>query len=187
MTKRVFRLILRAAQGLIDSIFALIGVSLRCPDYSSISKRAKPFKTSTWGEITHLVINSTGLKLFSEGECKVKNHGLPSYLAVDATMHETICADLSLNIQQPYRDLSEQRPRTALMTPLLCQDELRRKKMSALHMIERRFPFRLQSASSARYTSARSDIHFTFSIPKYLLFLFTQETQWYCFKLISMM
>ena len=101
MTKRVFRLILRAAQGLIDSIFALIGVSLRCPDYSSISKRAKPvnvsFKTSTRGEITHLVIKSTGLKLFTEGECKVKNHGLPSYLAVDATMHETICADLSLN------------------------------------------------------------------------------------------
>jgi hypothetical protein len=41
MVKRVFRLTLRAAQGFIDSIFALMGVPLHCPDYSSVSKRAK--------------------------------------------------------------------------------------------------------------------------------------------------
>jgi hypothetical protein len=40
VVKRVFRLTLRAAQGLIDSIFATMGVPLRCPDYSSVSKRA---------------------------------------------------------------------------------------------------------------------------------------------------
>ena len=39
--ERVFRLTLRAAQGFIDSIFALMGVPLRSPDYSSVSKRAK--------------------------------------------------------------------------------------------------------------------------------------------------
>ncbi|MDK8106059.1 transposase, partial [Klebsiella pneumoniae] len=39
--KRVFRLTLRAAQGFIDSIFALMNVPLRCPDYTSVSKRAK--------------------------------------------------------------------------------------------------------------------------------------------------
>ncbi|WP_407261536.1 transposase [Klebsiella pneumoniae] len=48
--KRVFRLTLRAAQGFIDSIFALMNVPLRCPDYTSVSKRAKSvnvsFKTS---------------------------------------------------------------------------------------------------------------------------------------------
>ncbi len=36
--KRVFRLTLRAAQGFIDSIFSLMSVPLRCPDYSSVSK-----------------------------------------------------------------------------------------------------------------------------------------------------
>ncbi|WP_420252423.1 transposase, partial [Citrobacter freundii] len=40
----------RAAQGFIDSIFALMNVPLRCPDYTSVSKRAKSvnvsFKTS---------------------------------------------------------------------------------------------------------------------------------------------
>ncbi|WP_428484784.1 IS5 family transposase, partial [Salmonella enterica] len=77
--KRVFRLTLRAAQGFIDSIFSLMNVPLRCPDYSCVSRRAKSvnvsFKTSTRGEIAHLVIDSTGLKVFGEGEWKVKKHG----------------------------------------------------------------------------------------------------------------
>ncbi|HBR6623056.1 TPA: transposase [Klebsiella pneumoniae] len=49
--KRVFTLTLRAAQGFIDSIFTLMNVPLRCPDYTSVSKRAKSvnvsFKTFT--------------------------------------------------------------------------------------------------------------------------------------------
>lgn len=74
--KRVFRFTLRAAQGFIDSIFSLMGVPFRSPDYSRVSKRAKSvsvsFKMPTWGEIAHLVIDSTGLKVFGEGEWKVK-------------------------------------------------------------------------------------------------------------------
>ncbi|MCE0385509.1 IS5 family transposase, partial [Klebsiella pneumoniae] len=77
--KRVFRLTLRAAQGFIDSIFSLMNVPLRCPDYSCVSRRAKSvnvsFKTPTRGEIAHLVIDSTGMKVFGEGEWKVKKHG----------------------------------------------------------------------------------------------------------------
>ncbi|MBL9252698.1 MULTISPECIES: transposase, partial [Enterobacteriaceae] len=81
---------------------------LRCPDYTSVSKRAKSvnvsFKTFTRGEIAHLVIDSTGLKVFGEGEWKVKKHGKERrriwrklHLAVDSNTHEIICADLSLN------------------------------------------------------------------------------------------
>ncbi|KFX10034.1 IS5/IS1182 family transposase, partial [Pectobacterium betavasculorum] len=92
----------------IDSIFALMGIPLRCPDYTSVSKRAKSFdvsfKTPSRGEIAHLVIDSTGLKVFGEGEWKVKKHGKERrrtwrklHLAVDAKTHEIICADLSLN------------------------------------------------------------------------------------------
>ncbi|CAH3585629.1 hypothetical protein AI2694V1_1324, partial [Enterobacter cloacae] len=46
MIKRVFRLTLRAAQGFIDSIFALMGVPLRCPDYTSVSDLDPPFPDS---------------------------------------------------------------------------------------------------------------------------------------------
>ncbi|HAV8464379.1 TPA: transposase, partial [Klebsiella pneumoniae] len=81
---------------------------LRCPDYTSVSKRAKSvnvsFKTSTRGEIAHLVIDSTGLKVFGEGEWKVRKHGKERrriwrklHLAVDSNTHEVVCADLSLN------------------------------------------------------------------------------------------
>ncbi len=77
MIKRVLRLTLRAAQGFIDSIFTLMGVPLRCPDYSCVSKRAKSVnvsvKTPTRGEITHLVIYSTVLKVLGKGKWKVKN------------------------------------------------------------------------------------------------------------------
>lgn len=51
-----------------------MGLPLRSPDYSSVSKRTKlvSVKTPTRGEIAHLVIDSTGLKVFGEGEWKVK-------------------------------------------------------------------------------------------------------------------
>lgn len=106
--KRVFSFMLRAEQGFIDSIFTLMKLPLRCPDYSCVSRRAKsvniPFKTPTRGEIAHLVIDSTGLKVFGEGEWKVKKHSQEKRrvwrkmrLAVDADTHEVFCADLSLN------------------------------------------------------------------------------------------
>ncbi|MFT5708783.1 MAG: hypothetical protein ACI9ES_003087 [Oceanospirillaceae bacterium] len=41
MMKGVFYLPLRSLQGFINSIFSLINVPLRSPNYSSISKRAK--------------------------------------------------------------------------------------------------------------------------------------------------
>ncbi|EJM5006882.1 IS5 family transposase [Salmonella enterica] len=108
MMKRVFTLSLRALQGFVDSIFQLMGVALICPDYSLVSKRAKTvnirIKTPTRGEIEHLVIDSTGLKVFGEGEWKVRQHGADKrrvwrklHLAADSVTHEIICADLSLS------------------------------------------------------------------------------------------
>lgn len=91
--KRVFRLTLRAAQGFIDSIFSLMNVPLRCPDYSCVSRRAKSvnisFKTPTRGEIAHLVIDSTGLKVFGEGEWKV-NLTLLTILKLHMSIKESL-------------------------------------------------------------------------------------------------
>ncbi len=117
--KRVFRLTLRAAQGFIDSIFSLMNVPLRCPDYSCVSRRAKSvnisFKTPTRGEIAHLVIDSTGLKVFGEGEWKVKitlrklplavavAAGVMSAQAMAVDFHEDINARLSPVV---FRDMT---------------------------------------------------------------------------------
>lgn len=108
MMKRVFNLPLRALQGCVDSIFKLMELPLCYPDYSLVSKRAKSvnisIKTPTRGEISHLVIDSTGLKVFGEGEWKVRQHGADRrrvwrklHLAADSATHEIICADLSLS------------------------------------------------------------------------------------------
>ncbi|EIC83090.1 IS5 family transposase [Serratia sp. M24T3] len=151
--KRVFCLTLGPAQGFIDSLFPLMKISLRCPDYSCVSRRAKfvsiPFKNPTRGEVTHLVIDSTGLKVFGEGEWKVKKHGQEKrrvwrklHLAVDADTHEVICADLSLNnvtdaeafpglIRQTHRKIRVASADGAYDTRR-CHDELRRKKIKAL-------------------------------------------------------
>lgn len=148
MLKRVFRLTLRAAQEFIDSIFTLMKLPLRCPDCKRAKSVSMPFKTPMLGEIAHLVIDSTGLKVFGEGEWKVKKHGQEKprvwrklHLAVDADTHEVICADLSLNnvtdaedfpwlIRQTHRKIRAACADGVYDTKR-CHDELRRKKIKA--------------------------------------------------------
>ncbi len=109
MVKRVFSMPLRALQGFIDSVFSLANVPIVCPHYSCISRRAKQvevsFKPKTRGAIQHLAIDATGLKVYSEGEWKVKKHGTDGkrrvwrklHLAVDTSTHEIVAAELSLS------------------------------------------------------------------------------------------
>ncbi|GAJ73418.1 LOW QUALITY PROTEIN: mobile element protein [Vibrio sp. JCM 18904] len=100
---------LRALQGFIDSVFSLANVPIVCPHYSCISRRAKQvevsFKPKTKGAIQHLAIDATGLKVYGEGEWKVKKHGTDVkrrvwrklHLAVDTSTHEIVAAELSLS------------------------------------------------------------------------------------------
>lgn len=109
MVKRVFSLSLRALQGFIDSRFALANIPLTCPHYTCISRRAKQvevsFKPKTRGSIQHLAIDATGLKVYGEGEWKVKKHGTDGkrriwrklHIAVDTNTHEIIAAEMSLS------------------------------------------------------------------------------------------
>ena len=58
----------------------MLGITeLTAPDYTSICKRAKtlnvPIKVYDHRQTLHLLIDSTGLKVFGEGEWKVKKHG----------------------------------------------------------------------------------------------------------------
>ncbi|HFG1852448.1 TPA: IS5 family transposase [Vibrio cholerae] len=109
MVKRVFSMPLRALQGFIDSVFSLANVPILCPHYSCISRRSKQvevsFKPKTRGAIQHLAIDATGLKVYGEGEWKVKKHGTDGkrrvwrklHLAVDISTHEIVAAELSLS------------------------------------------------------------------------------------------
>ena len=76
--KSVFHLPNRATEGFVRSIFERLKVHLRVPDHTTLSRRGKdlevvlPKKAS--GHID-LVMDSTGLKIYGEGEWKVRTHG----------------------------------------------------------------------------------------------------------------
>ena len=94
--KSVYRLPLRALQGFASSLRRLAMPDLLMPNYSTLSRRAKALRVTlpvlrNTGEAVHLLVDSTGLKLFGEGECKVRKHGYSKrrswrkvHLALDA-------------------------------------------------------------------------------------------------------
>jgi hypothetical protein len=76
--KNVFHLPNRATEGFIRSIFAMLKVSLAVPDHTTLSRRGKELKVSLPKKADgHLdiVMDSSGLKIFGEGEWKVRSHG----------------------------------------------------------------------------------------------------------------
>lgn len=78
--KEVYHQTLRGTQGLLESILRLLNVSeLPVPNYSTLCRRGKsltvPLCQSAGKGPVHLVIDSTGCKIFGEGEWKVRQHG----------------------------------------------------------------------------------------------------------------
>ena len=77
--QEIYHLPLRQTEGLLKSILTLLHVALPVPDYSTLSRRratlevALPRPRGT--EALHVVIDSTGVKVFGEGEWKVRQHG----------------------------------------------------------------------------------------------------------------
>jgi hypothetical protein len=114
MLKGIFSLTLRATQVLLDSLFELMNVPLCAPDYSCVSKRARTVKVTyrqpAKGGITDLVIDSTGLKVFGEGEWKARKHCAEKrrvwrklHLVVDPVTHDIVAAEISLAETAMYR------------------------------------------------------------------------------------
>ena len=108
LIRAVFHLPLRALQGFLISLVMLMKISLPIPCYTQICRRAKALgeelrKLST-KKITDLVIDSTGLKVYGEGEWKVRQHGhskrrswMKLHLAVCPDSHEIVFEILSEN------------------------------------------------------------------------------------------
>lgn len=71
-----FNLPLRATEGFLSSMFALFAPTLPVPDYTLLCKRGKEApKPNTPKRVKDIVLDSTGLKVYGEGEWKVRQHG----------------------------------------------------------------------------------------------------------------
>lgn len=103
--KNVFHLPNRAAEGFVRSLFALLKVSLCVPDHTTLSRRGKTLKVKLPKKASgHLdiVMDSTGLKIYGEGEWKIRTHGKSKrrtwrklHLGVDAESGEIQAAELT--------------------------------------------------------------------------------------------
>lgn len=101
-----YRLPLRAVQGFVASILALMGLKLPVPSYTQICRRAgslgEVLKRFSNSKVTELVFDSTGLKVYGEGEWKVRTHGAGKrrtwkklHIAIDAETHEVVLCRLT--------------------------------------------------------------------------------------------
>src|SRR5271169_2342436 len=108
--RAVFRLAYRQAEGLIASIISLLGLALRVPDHTTLSRRSATLtvpqpQTAGAGDGAqplHLLVDSTGLKLCGAGEWLVEKHGTRTrrawrklHIGVDADTGEIVAVELT--------------------------------------------------------------------------------------------
>ena len=79
VVKFLFHQASRQAEGLLCSIFELMKVSLPVPDHTTFSRRLAKLQIQLplqdAKSARHLVADSTGIKVYGEGEWKVRQHG----------------------------------------------------------------------------------------------------------------
>ena len=108
--RAVFRLAYRQAESLLGSIVGLLGLDLRVPDHTTLSRRAATLGVPRPGnagagagsEPMHLLVDSTGLKLCGKGEWLLQKHGTATrrswrrlHLGVDANTGRIVASTLT--------------------------------------------------------------------------------------------
>ena len=102
----VFHQPLRQTEGLLRSIADVLGVDIAIPDHTTLSRRGGGLtilpKRLDRAEPLHLLVDSTGLKIYGEGEWLDQKHGIRSrrrwrklHLGIDAVTHEIVASKLT--------------------------------------------------------------------------------------------
>lgn len=106
--REFFRTTYRATEGFGYSLVKLMNVDIAIPDFTSLAKRAVKLGididvTKYHGKID-VVVDSTGLKVYGEGEWKVKQHGWAKHrtwrklhLMIDPATHQIVAELLTGN------------------------------------------------------------------------------------------
>ncbi len=116
--KAVYGLAGRQCQGFLESVFKLMGIQLRVPDHSTLSRRMGklevdiPVMPQTGAR--HVVVDSTGVKVYGEGEWKTRQHGVSKrriwrklHLGVDESTGEILAAVVTTNDHHDGEVLSD--------------------------------------------------------------------------------
>jgi len=78
LLRKLYHLPLRQTEGFVKSIFGLLHIQLPVPCYTTLCRRSNGLAVNlgaTKGAVTDVVVDSTGLKVYGEGEWKVRKHG----------------------------------------------------------------------------------------------------------------
>jgi len=105
--KVLFKMAYRQCQGFIESICSVLKVNVKTPSYTQICRRQKKLaiqlKHQVKGPI-HVVVDATGLKIFGEGEWKVRQHGYSKrrmwrklHVGIDVKTKEFVMFELTDN------------------------------------------------------------------------------------------
>lgn len=125
--KEVFHLTNRGVEGFVRSLFVIMKIDLPVPDHSTLSRRAQTLKVrlskKTNGSM-NLVLDSTGLKIYGEGEWQVRKHGYSKrrtwrklHLGVDPASGEIqtmLLTENSISDDTMVKELLEQIEQTLL-------------------------------------------------------------------------
>jgi len=98
----------RQTEGFMTSLFQLMGVDLPVPDHSTVSRRLGKLSITLpvveGAGPRHVVVDSTGVKVYGEGEWKVRQHGYSKrrtwrklHLGVDESTGEILSGVVSTN------------------------------------------------------------------------------------------
>ena len=108
LIRTVYHLPLRAAQGFLLALIRLLNIDISVPGYTQVSRRSKTLgkkltKLSKQRPVD-IVFDSTGLKVFGEGEWKVRKHGASKrrtwrklHIGIDPDSQEIIVGTLTKN------------------------------------------------------------------------------------------
>jgi hypothetical protein len=112
LVRKQYKQALRQTTGLMKSILKLAGLEqLPIPNYTTLCRRQKglPVEVSKRleqddGKPLNIIIDSTGLKVYGEGEWKVRRHGWSKHrtwrklhVAIDADTQEIVAVELTPN------------------------------------------------------------------------------------------
>lgn len=106
--QEIYPLGLRQTEGLMESIGELLHLEVAIPDYSTLSRRRALLEVvlprTRSKEALHVVVDSTGVKVFGEGEWKVRQHGYTYrrtwrkvHVGVDEASGELVAAVVTTN------------------------------------------------------------------------------------------